>query len=152
MRLEHLLESLPPHWNPGGTGNTLQVPEHLCWDFLSSCRDPGGPHRIPGLCPTEAKHVEMPWWRRFIPVDKTCGLSAPVETKQKPEPDGGEGEADRLVWKPASPQRPSHWRQSESLLRSPHVPQGRLASWGRMGEGGGDHISESSRVEASSLY
>lgn len=53
--------------------------------------DPGGLHRIPGLCPAEAKHVEMPWWRRFIPVDKTCGLSAPVETKQKPEPDGGGG-------------------------------------------------------------
>lgn len=58
--------------------------------WSASAGTPSRPAEIPvvcaeplGLCPAEINDDEMLWLGCVIPVDKTCGLSAPAETKQK---------------------------------------------------------------------
>lgn len=83
-----------------------------------------------GLCPAEVNNVEMLWLGCFIPVDKTCGLSAPAEKKQgNLNQMDGEREAS---WRGRLPCHLPHptGGSRRSPLGSPH-----LALWRRVRSG-----------------
>lgn len=102
----------------------------------TSAGTPSHPAEIPvvckeplGLCPAEINNMEMLWLGCLIPDNKTCGLSAPAETKQRNlDQMDGEREASSHGRLPrrfgSQPGHSAPWPQPENPLRRPHLPPG----------------------------